>query len=155
MSEEANMTLVRYRPRRNLASRPLFPEVSNLLGQAIEQVFDNAAEGIGWSPSVDIVEQNGGLRLTAELPGMKPDDLQLEIMDGTLHLRGEKRLDVDETKDNVRLVERRYGAFERSFTLPVSVDPERVRAEYTDGVLTVHMPKSEAAMGRKVEIKTA
>jgi HSP20 family protein len=155
MSEEANMTLVRYRPGRNLAPWPLSPEVSNLLGQAIERVFDDAAEGMAWSPSVDIVEQGGELRLTAELPGMKLDDVHVEIMDGMLHLRGEKRVDVDETKDNVRLVERSYGAFERSFTLPVSVDPERVRAEYTDGVLTVHMPKSEAAMGRKVEIKTA
>jgi HSP20 family protein len=155
MSEEANMTVVRHRPRRTLASWPLFPEISNLFGQAMEQVFEDAAEGMGWSPSVDIIEQDGELRLTAELPGMKLDDVHVEIVDGMLHLRGEKRVDVDEKKDNVRLVERRYGAFERSFTLPRSVDPEKVRAEYDAGVLTVHMPKTEAAAGRKVEIKTS
>jgi HSP20 family protein len=149
------MTLIRYRPRRNLAPWSDFPEVSNLLGRAIEQVIDNAAEGLGWSPSVDIVEQDDELRLTAELPGMKLDDVHVEIMDGSLHLRGEKRVDVDETKDNARLVERRYGFFERSFNLPRSVDPEHVRAEYADGVLTVHLPKTKAAAGRKVEITTA
>jgi HSP20 family protein len=148
------MTLVRYRPRRNLAPWSDFPEVSNLLGRAIEQVFDNAAEGLGWSPSVDIVEQDDELRLTAELPGMKLDDVHVEIMDGSLHLRGEKRVELDETKDNARLVERRYGSFERSFSLPPSVDPEHVRAEYADGVLTVHLPKTKAAAGRKVEITT-
>jgi HSP20 family protein len=155
MSEEAQMTLVRYRPRRSLASWPLAPEMSNLFGQAIEQVFEDAAEGIGWSPSVNIVEQDGELRLTAELPGMKLDDVNVEIMDGMLHLRGEKRVDVDEKKDNVRLIERRFGSFERSFTLPRSVDPDKVKAEFTDGVLTVHMPKTEAATGRKVAITEA
>jgi HSP20 family protein len=105
-------------------------------------VFEDAAEGMGWSPSVNIVEQDGELRLTAELPGMKLDDVNVEITDGMLHLRGEKRVDVDEKKDNVRLVERRFGSFERSFTLPRSVDPEKVKAEFTDGVLTVHMPKT-------------
>jgi HSP20 family protein len=155
MSEEAQMTLVRYRPRRSLSSWPLFPEMSNLFGPAIEQVFEDAAEGIGWSPSVNIVEQDGELRLTAELPGMKLDDVNVEIMDGMLHLRGEKRVDVDEKKDNVRLIERRFGSFERSFTLPRSVDPEKVKAEFTDGVLTVHMPKTEGATGRKVTITGA
>jgi HSP20 family protein len=155
MSEEAQMALVRYRPRRSLSSWPLFPEMSNLFGQTIDQVFEDAAEGIGWSPSVNIVEQDGELRLTAELPGMKLDDVNVEIMDGMLHLRGEKRMDVDEKKDNVRLIERRFGSFERSFTLPRSVDPEKVKAEFADGVLTVHMPKTEAAAGRKVAITGA
>jgi HSP20 family protein len=149
------MTLVRYRPRRSLASWPFFPEVSSRLGQAIEQVFDDAAEGMGWSPSVNIVDQEDELRLTAELPGMKLDDVHVEITGGMLYLRGEKRVDLEETKDDARLVERRYGAFERSFTLPRSVEAERVTAEYADGVLTVHMPKAEAAIGRKVEITTA
>jgi HSP20 family protein len=149
------MALVRYRPRRSQAIWPAFPEVSTRLGQAIEQLFDDGAEGIGWSPSVDVVEHDGELRLTAELPGMKLDDVRVEITDGMIHLRGEKKAETEEKQGSARLIERSYGAFERSFTLPRTVNPDNVRAEFADGVLTVHLPKTRAARGRTVEITAA
>jgi HSP20 family protein len=153
LPEEAIMALVRYRPRRNLATWPILPDPSSRLGRVIEQFLDDAVEDIGWSPAVDVVEHDGELRVTAELPGMKLDDVHVEVADGMLHIRGEKEAEAESGNGSARLIERSYGAFERSFTLPRSVDPDKVRADFGEGVLTVHLPKTESSLGRKVEIK--
>jgi len=146
------MALIRYRPWRGLATWPSFPEVPTRLGQAFEQFFDDSVDGMEWSPSVNIVEHDDELRITAELPGMKRDDVQVEVTEGMLILRGEKKAEAEKRMGNARLMECKYGAFERSFTMPRSVDADQVRAEFADGLLTVRMPKTEKAIGRKVEI---
>jgi HSP20 family protein len=147
------MALVRYRPWRSLATWPAFPEMRNRFDQVIEEMLGTeGAEGMGWSPATDIVEHDSELRLTAELPGMNRDDIRIEIGDGMLTIRGEKKAQQEEKTAHARLIERTYGAFERSFTLPRSVDADRIEAEFTEGVLTVHMPKTQKAAGRQVEI---
>ena len=113
-----------------------------------------AAEEIGWIPSVDLVDADGEFTLTAELPGVEPDDVEVDVEGGVLTIKGEKKEERKEETKTRRLVERSYGSFERTFNLPRSVDPEKVKAQFENGVLTVHLPKREEAMGRKIEIKS-
>jgi HSP20 family protein len=143
--------------------RPLLPEAANWpfttdLPVRYRRVFNDlfgtlpAMEATGWSPDVDLVEKNGELLLTAEIPGVKKEDVQLSIDDGVLTLKGEKKVEKEDKGANWRMVERSWGAFERSFTLPRGVDPAGVKAEFKEGVLTVHIPRPEQAVGRRIEI---
>jgi len=111
-------------------------------------------EGLGWSPAVDLVDADGEFMLTAELPGVDPDDVEVDVEHDTLTIKGEKKEERKEETKNFRLYERGYGSFERSFTFPRSVDAESVKAEFENGVLTVHLPKRKEAMGRKIEIES-
>jgi HSP20 family protein len=147
------MSLVRYRPGLGFGLWPAMPEMPTRLGRVFDEMMKTDGEGLGWSPAVDVVEREGELLLSAELPGMKRDDIQIDINEGMLTIRGEKKVEREEKTDHARLVERSYGMFERSFALPRTVAVEKIHAGFADGVLTVHMPKSEQAVGRKVEIK--
>jgi HSP20 family protein len=106
-----------------------------------------------WWPAVELVEANGEFVLTAEIPGMTKEDVDISVEDNVLTLKGEKKLEHEEERERMHIRERRYGAFERSFTLPRNVDAGRIKAEYKDGVVEVHMPKAPEAQGRKIEIK--
>jgi HSP20 family protein len=119
------------------------------------RVFDELMpqlETISWSPAVDIIDRNGELLLTAEIPGMTKDQVHIEVSDGVLTLKGEKKEEKEEKQENYRLWERSYGAFERTFTLPRAVAADRITAEYDNGVLKVHLPKTDKALGKKIEI---
>jgi HSP20 family protein len=111
-----------------------------------------SVEGIGWSPQVDVLESDGELVLKADLPGLKREDVKLEVTEGMLVLKGEKKEEKEEAGLEYRVVERTYGSFERSFALPSSVDAEQIRAEFRNGMLEVHLPKTAKAAGRRVEI---
>jgi len=113
-----------------------------------------APETLAWTPTVDLTDTNGEFTLTAELPGVEPKDVEVSVEDGAMTIRGEKKEERQEETKNRRLYERSYGSFERSFTLPRSVDPDQVKADFENGVLTVHLPKREGAMGRKIEIRS-
>jgi HSP20 family molecular chaperone IbpA len=113
------------------------------------------AQPIGWLPPTDITESDLELTLTAELPGLELKDVEISIQDGMLLLKGEKaeeRKEGDEKR--YHLFERTYGAFQRAFTLPRSVDTNKIVAEFANGVLKIHMPKTAEAQAktRKVEI---
>jgi HSP20 family protein len=112
------------------------------------------AEPLGWTPTVDMVDHDSEFVLTAELPGMTEDDIEVDVQDGVLTLRGEKTESSEHEDKEHRIYERRYGSFERCFTLARTVDSESVTAEYENGILTVHIPKAEAAMGRKIEVSS-
>lgn len=105
-----------------------------------------------WSPSVDVVENENEIVLHAELPGMKQEDIDIELTGDTLTLRGERKLENEERKDNFVRIERSYGRFQRSFMLGVPVQHDNVTAAYRDGVLEVRLPKSEANRPRKVQV---
>jgi HSP20 family protein len=108
-----------------------------------------------WAPSVDISETDDNFEVRAELPGVAKDDLHVSVKDNLLTLSGEKRQgDVDDTQ-NYRRVERRYGSFQRRFTLPSEVATDDIKADYTDGVLTLSIPKPEVAKLTEVPITTA
>jgi HSP20 family protein len=106
-----------------------------------------------WLPAVDVMEDKECVRITAELPGVRQEDVRLSLENSLLTIRGEKKSQVEEKRDRAHRVERQYGSFERSFSLPSTVDVERIEARFTDGVLTVTLPKAEKAKPRQIEIK--
>jgi HSP20 family protein len=108
-----------------------------------------------WAPPVDVFERNDNLVLRVELPGVQKDDIEIHVENGVLVLRGERKRDPDLDEENAYRLERTYGAFSRSFTLPTSVDSTKIQATYKDGLLELVLPKAEGAKPKKVEIKTA
>ncbi len=105
-----------------------------------------------WNPVVDVYENDAHFVIKAELPGMDKNNLALDVKGRVLSLRGERREDTDEEKDTARRRERFFGRFERSFTLPTEVDPETIRADYKDGVLTIEVPKPEKQQPKQITI---
>jgi len=105
-------------------------------------------------PSVDVKEVDSSLNITAELPGMKDDDVEISVRDGVLTLKGEKKEETSEEKEDLRITERRYGSFQRSFRLPEGAEEENIAAVFDKGVLTITVPKSEVAekSERKISI---
>lgn len=106
-----------------------------------------------WSPAVDIYETEDSIVLKAELPGVKREDVSVEIKDNLLVLKGEKKFERDVKEENYHRMERAYGAFQRSFTLPNIVDKDKVRARYKDGVLEVILPKAEEAKPKQIKVE--
>jgi HSP20 family protein len=111
-------------------------------------------ETMEWLPAVDLQEKDDEFLLTAEFPGMDEKDVAVDVEGNTLTLKGEKKTEREEKKKNGRwhLVERAWGSFERSLTLPISVDSQRIKAEFKNGLLTVHLPKRETSTARRVPI---
>ena len=109
-----------------------------------------------WVPPVDVF-QNGDqeLVLKAELPDMTREDIDVTLDNGTLTVRGEKKLSSDVKEEQFHRIERRYGAFSRSFSLPQTVDPNKVSADYKQGVLTVRLPLREEAKPRSIKVDVA
>jgi HSP20 family protein len=145
------MTIVRYDPFRDL--RSLQEEVNRLFSTNLTRAFDD--EGIGrgaWAPSVDIYENKDQIVLEAELPGMKQEDFDLSIENNVITLRGERKFEKTEDTDNYHRVERSYGSFTRSFTLPQTVSAEGATAEYNNGVLRVALPKKEETKARRIQV---
>jgi len=100
-----------------------------------------------------VVENKEGVRITVELPGVKPADVKLSVENSVLTIRGEKRAGYEEKTDRMHRFERQYGSFERTFSLPSTVDVEHIDARYDNGVLTVDLPKAERAKPKQIEIK--
>jgi HSP20 family protein len=108
-----------------------------------------------WSPSVDVAENENEIVLYAELPGLKQEDIDIELTGDTLTLRGERKFENEDRRDNFVRVERSYGRFQRSFTLGIPVQGDKVTASYRDGILEVHLPKSEETKPRKVQVSVS
>src|SRR5919112_5672673 len=145
------MSIVRYDPFRDL--RTLQDEVNRLFSTNLSRSFGD--EGIArgaWTPNVDIFENKDELVLEAELPGMNREDFELTIENNVLTLRGERRFEKKDEADNYHRVERAYGSFTRSFTLPQTVSAENATAEYKNGVLRVVLQKREEVKARRIEI---
>ncbi|HEY6028485.1 MAG TPA: Hsp20/alpha crystallin family protein, partial [Pseudolabrys sp.] len=106
-------------------------------------------------PSTDVTETDKEIEITAELPGLEEKDVQVNLADGVLTIRGEKNAEKEEKDKNYRLVERSYGSFERSIELPDGVKSEDVKATIAKGVLTVKVPKPAPAQAKKIEVKSA
>lgn len=123
------------------------------MGRFFGGMFGGAGtRAAGWTPAVNIVEREGELLLTAELPGMRRQDIDIALENNVLTIRGEKREEHEEKEEKEYLYERSYGSFSRAFTLPRTVDPDQIRAEFQDGVLKVHMPKTEESKGRRIQV---
>jgi HSP20 family protein len=148
------MTLVRWDPFRELEdmsdrlnrmfSRQSLPRTTN--GKETMVVAD-------WVPSVDVSETEGEYQIKAEIPDVKKEDVKVTLEDGVLTIQGERRQAKEEKDKKYHRVERSYGNFVRSFTLPDLVDEEKVKAEFKDGVLNLQLPKSEKAKPKAIEVK--
>ena len=111
-----------------------------------------AIEDAAWSPAVDIVETENDIVLRADLPGVDPKDVDIQVENGTLTLKGERKFEKEVKNESYHRVERSYGSFARSFSLPNSISTEKVKAEFKDGLLTLTLPKREEAKPRTVKI---
>jgi HSP20 family protein len=152
------MTIVRWDPFRELA------QLQDRLNRVFTDAYGHSAAGTDeglmttgtWVPPVDIY-QNGDqeLVLKAELPDMTREDIDITVDNGTLTIKGEKKLSSDIKEEQFHRIERRYGTFSRSFSLPQTVDPGKVSAEYKNGVLTVRLPLREEAKPRSIKVDVA
>ena len=152
------MSLVRWNPARELAAWP-----SDLFGiqREMNKMFDGVFRGTGdedysfssWTPAVDIAEHDDEYLVKVELPGVNKDEVKLTLENNILTIRGEKKQEKETKKENYHRVERSYGSFQRSFTLPAAVKSDKIDASYKDGILTVSLPKVEEAKPKQIEVK--
>lgn len=148
------MAIVRWEPFRDLVS------IQDRMNRLFDDAFRGAprageedwALGGSWAPLVDIFEHEGNIVLKAELPGLEPKDVDIRVENNVLTLRGERRVDNEVKREQYHRVERAYGTFSRSFTLPSVVDTEKIKAEYKDGVLRVTLPTKEEAKPKQISI---
>ncbi|HWN45091.1 MAG TPA: Hsp20/alpha crystallin family protein [Thermoanaerobaculia bacterium] len=120
-----------------------------------DSVFNSDAQGEetrAWVPPVDIQENGDAYLFHAELPGMSKEDIHITLENSVLRLSGERKFEKDAKKENYHRVERTYGTFTRTFTLPTQVEPEKVQAAFENGILTITVPKAEQAKPRRIAI---
>lgn len=151
------MAIVRWEPFRELLTTQ--DRFNQLFNQTFSQAFGaEGREGLeqqAWAPVVDIFETEHDVVMNVELPGIDPKDVEVKVENQTLHIRGERKFEKKESEGNYQRVERSYGSFYRSFTLPPSVSPENVSAQYKDGMLTLKLAKREEAKPKTVKIQVA
>ena len=152
------MAIVRWEPFRDLVS----------IQERMNRLFDDAFRGSGrpageddwalggsWAPAVDIYEQEGNIVLKAELPGVDAKDVDIRVENNVLTMSGERKLDNEVKRESYHRVERAYGSFARSFTLPSVVDADRIKAEFRDGVLRVTLPRKDEAKPKQISISVS
>ena len=145
------MAIVRFEPFRDLLTSQR--EYVRLLKEAFSPLSgETEVSTRSWAPPVDIYETEDAIVLKAELPGIDPKDVEVRVEDNTLYLKGERNYEKEVNEQNYHRVERSYGSFARSFSLPNSIDAEKVKAEYKDGLLTLTMPKREEAKPKTIKI---
>ena len=139
------MAIIRWDPFREMT------QVQNQLNRLVDQVWGGRQES--WLPAVDVFDTKEAVVLKAELAGMNPDDIQIEIEDNVLTIKGERRFEEKVDEERYYRVERRFGSFQRSLALPQGVKAEKIGAAYDDGILTVTVPKVEVEKPKRIEVK--
>ncbi len=143
------MSLIKWDPFREFNA--LNERMGGFLGRNWEAPLSTTA----WNPAVDIFENDNEIIIKAELPGMNAKDIEVKIENNILMLKGERRFEKETKEENYHRVEREYGTFSRAFTLPVAVNPEKVVAEYKDGLLKVVLPKKEEIKPKPIKVMAA
>lgn len=153
------MSLIRWNPTRELATWPsdLFG-IQREMNRMFDTVFrldtrDDESGFNAWTPAVDITERDDQYNVKVELPGVNKDEVKITLDNNILTIRGEKKQEREEKKENYHRVERSYGSFQRSFTLPSTVKSDKIDAVYKDGVLQIALPKAEEAKPKQIEVK--
>jgi HSP20 family protein len=123
-----------------------------LFEDAVTRMMSEPRTARPWSPPVDIFETEDALVLKADLPDVNPEDIEVQVENQTLTIRGQRKFEQQADKGGFHRIERSYGTFVRTFTVPTTVDTEKVQADYKNGVLTITLPKKEAAKPRQVKI---
>lgn len=131
-------------------------EFNRIFNAALPRFLSRPEEGLlgtGWNPAADVYEDQHGIVLEADLPGLKPGDFELSVENNVLTLRGERKFEKKSDAGNYHRVERSYGQFTRSFTLPATIDVEKISAEFKDGVLRISLPRREEAKSRQIQVQ--
>jgi HSP20 family protein len=145
------MALIRWDPLRELG----------IMQDRMNRMFEDAGRGwrgdepsstTTWSPAVDIYETENEITVHAELPGVERKDIGLNLEKNVLTLKGERRFEKETKQENYHRIERAYGGFSRSFSIPAMVDEEKIRAEYKDGILKISLPKKEQVQPKQIQI---
>ena len=147
------MAIIRWDPFRDVMT--LQERMNHLFDHALSRTRGDDKEGLTasmWSPSVDIFETPDSIVMKAELPGVSRDNIDIQVQDNTLTLKGERKFEHEVKEENYLRVERSYGAFQRTFNLPTGVQQGKIRAVFKDGVLEVTMPKAEEPKPTQVKI---
>jgi HSP20 family protein len=148
------MALIRYSPFAEMGPLVGFKAIEDNINRLFTEPNGRPVLSRGWVPPVDIVENENELVVKADIPDVKFEDIDVKLENGTLTLRGERKFEKQSTeKGGWHRLERSYGTFERSFTLPETVDAEQVKADYKNGTLTVTLPKKEIAKPRQVKVE--
>jgi HSP20 family protein len=132
---------------------PMSPRLAHALGLHAQPQGSGRATTTAWAPALDISERKDAYLVTVELPGVEPDDLQITLEDGLLTIQGERHFAHDSSEQQFHRVERRYGAFRRSITLPAQVQAEQIEASFDNGVLQVVVPKMEEATPKRIQVR--
>jgi HSP20 family protein len=144
------MALTQHNPFHELGD---LPSGFRAFQDTVNRLLSEPPSGRPWTPAVDILETDSELVIKADLPQVDMQDIQVEIENGTLTLKGERKFDNEEKAQGYHRIERSFGAFARYFSLPETVDPEKVKAEYKNGVLTVSLAKKELAKPRSIKVE--
>ena len=131
-----------------------FPTGLRLFQDSISRLFSEPASR-PWSPAVDIYETENELVLKADIPEVDPKNVAIQLENGTLTLKGERKFEQEKNGKGFNRIERSYGSFVRAFSLPETVDPEKVKADYKNGVLTVTVAKKEVAKPRTINVQVS
>jgi HSP20 family protein len=145
------MPIVKYTP---FAETEDFPTGLRLFQDSINRLFsEDGVKGRPWVPAVDILETENELVLKADVPGVELKDIEIQLENGTLTVKGERKFEKEEKNKGFHRMERTYGAFVRYFTVPDTIDAEHVKAAYEAGVLTISLPKKEVAKPRAIKVQ--
>lgn len=145
------MAVIRWDPFRDLVTlrermNRLFEEAFTARGEEKELISGN------WSPSVDIYESENALVLSAEIPGLDEKDVEIKVENNTLSISGERKFEKETKEENYHRIERAYGSFQRSFTLPNYIDQDKIKAEHENGILKITMPKKKELKPKKIKV---
>jgi HSP20 family protein len=143
-------TLTQFQPFRRVST--LQDQINRLFDGAFDRSSDEANLTL-WAPAVDIVETDHNLVVRADLPDIKPEELDIRVANNVLTIRGERKFEKKENESNYLRVERSYGAFGRSFSLANTVNAEAIQADYKNGVLTLNIPKREEAKPKQIKVR--
>jgi HSP20 family protein len=143
-TEVQTMAIIRWDPFREMTQ--------------LQNRFDRLFEAVGgrqesWLPAVDVFDTQDAVVLKAEIAGMNPDDIQIEVEDNVLTIKGERKFEEKVDEERYYRVERRFGAFQRSLALPQGVKPDQIEAAYDEGILTVTVPKAEQEKPKRIEVQ--
>lgn len=146
------MAIVKWDPFRDMLT--LRDRMDRLFDDSLARLrgSEDSLAPSSWSPAVDIYETVDNLVIKAEIPGMSKDDITVEVKDSTLSLKGERKFEKEIKEENYQRMERSYGAFHRVFSLPTTVDQEKIRASYNNGVLEITIPKEEKSEPKQITV---
>jgi HSP20 family protein len=154
------MSLIRWNPNREIDRWPSdFFGVQREINRLFDDFFrggtqaDESFNSSYWTPAVDISERDTEYVVKMELPGVNKDDVKINLESNILTIKGEKRQEKEEKEKNLHRVERSYGSFQRSFTLPTSVKSDKIDAVFKDGILSITLPKQEEVKPKQIEVK--